>query len=129
VTTLELVGLWLAGAVAAYCLVILWAVYGRGAFQVVYNPVVGWLIRTLAPKMEATTIGARCFLASASTVLTADTVVHERFHSEQQWRKTPLTFIPRYFYQLARYGYGCHPMEEAARKAAGEPSECPGGFK
>jgi hypothetical protein len=114
----------LGAAVVAYVLLIYWLVFGRGAFQVVYNPVVGWLIRTLAPNMELTTIGARSYTFSASDVPTAQRVVHETFHYTNQWRVYPLTFLPRYFYELARYGYGCSPMEEAARKAAGEPSEC-----
>ena len=114
----------LGGAVAFYVLAILWLVYARGAFRVTYNPVVGFLIRTLSPNMECTTIGARCYLYSQSDVPTARRVAHERFHYTNQWRVYPLTFLPRYFYQLARYGYGCAPIEEEARRAAGEPSEC-----
>lgn len=114
-----------AGALLAYVLLVEWQVFGRGAFLVVYNPIVGWLIRFCSKDIEATTIGARCYMARPNTMLNASGLVHERFHYEQQWRAYPLTFLPRYFWLLALHGYGCHPMEEAARKAAGEPSECP----
>lgn len=121
-TALELVGLWLAGLAVVYIILIYWLVFGRGALQFVYNPVVGWLIRTIAPQVELMTVGARCYKYAAADVVTPQRVVHETFHFEKQWRVYPLTFLPRYFYELAQYGYNKMPMEQAARAAAGEPT-------
>jgi len=50
---------------------------------------------------------------------------HELFHIDQQWARWPLSFEFRYLWQAWRRGYGCNPFEEAARAAAGQPSECP----
>ena len=111
---------WVGGAWLGYALLVCWAVFWRGAFQVVYSPVVGVILRALTSGMEATTIGARCYLIQPGTALSADGRVHENFHYQQQWRVYPLTFIPRYFYEMIRYGYTTAPMEVAARKAAGE---------
>lgn len=47
-------------------------------------------------------------------------LAHERHHIGQFMRWGPL-FIPVYFLLAARYGYTNHPMERAARRAAGEP--------
>ena len=115
---------WLAGAWLIYAALILRAVYCRGAFQIVYNPVVAWILRVVGGgNILLCTVGARSYQC-ARFVTPIDVAIHERFHYEQQWRVYPLTFLPRYFVLLAVHGYGCHPMEEAARKAAGEPSEC-----
>ena len=110
----------LGGVWLAYAAVILWLVYGRGAFSVVYNPMIAPLIRGAG--MQAMTVGARCYLAHADARLTPSGLVHETFHYREQWRRRPLTFLPRYFFQLARYGYDKCPMENEARVAAGEPA-------
>jgi hypothetical protein len=47
-------------------------------------------------------------------------LVHERHHVRQYMAWGPL-FIPVYFVLGIPYGYRRHPMERAARRAAGEP--------
>lgn len=110
----------------AYVALITWAVFGRGEFAIVYDSTWGWILGHLAPHEECITIGARCYVYASTdlAVMTPQRKDHERFHYEEQWRKYPLTFIPRYYLQLIRYGYQCAPMEEDARKAAGEPMRC-----
>lgn len=110
------------GTLAAYMWLINWLVFGRGAFTICYSPFVGWVLRTFAPSMECITIGARCYLWDRNDPITEQRVTHEKFHYTNQWREYPLTFLPRYFYELWKYGYDKSPMENAARAAAGEPT-------
>ena len=102
-----------------YAVTIYWLVFWRGPFAVTYNPVIAWWLRRF--RMEAVTLGARVYLHRQNAVLSPSGYTHEEFHFKHQWRVTPLTFLPRYFYQLARFGYDQMEMEQAAREAAGEP--------
>lgn len=113
--------IWLAVLFVLYALTILYLVFARGAFRVVYDPFVGWCLRTFAGNIECITIGARCYTFSASDVLTDQRRLHEQFHYDHQWRRYPLTFLPRYWWELARFGYDKMPMEQDARAAGGEP--------
>lgn len=106
--------LWLAYAIAIF-----WLVFWRGPFAVTYSPFVAWWLRRL--KMEAITIGARVYLHRQNAVLSPSGFTHEEFHFTQQWRRRPLSFLPRYLWLLWRVGYDRHPDEQAARAAAGEP--------
>jgi hypothetical protein len=47
-------------------------------------------------------------------------LLHERHHIRQSMQWGPL-FIPIYLLLAVPYGYRRHPMERAARRAAGEP--------
>lgn len=107
----------LAGAIGyvAFCE---WLIFGRGPFRQVYDPFVARLLRWRG--MQAITIGPTCYLDFVTARLSPAGEVHERHHLLQQ-RATPLTFFPRYLYQLARYGYAKMPIEQEARAAAGEP--------
>lgn len=116
--------LFLVGALGvAYYMLIGWLVFFRGDFALAYNPLIGRLLDWFG--MEEITIGARCFICRelhlAGRTPTPQRLVHERFHYEKQWREYPWSFLPRYFYQLARYGYDKAPIENEARAAAGEP--------
>jgi hypothetical protein len=72
----------------------------------------------LMPKLHrvAVTVG---FVILAAEPLTGRLEVHERHHVGQFGVWGPL-FLPVYFLMAARYGYRRHPMEVAARRAAGE---------
>lgn len=110
--------------VAGYFALIRWLVFGRGEFQFVDNAFMAWVLCNFAGRMQCITIGARCYgwAKNWQIQLTPARRAHERFHFTHQWRAYPYTFLFRYYYQLARYGYDAHPMEEQARLAAGEPS-------
>ena len=105
--------------VIGYIWLVHWLVFGRGAFAVVYNPVIGWCVRRIG--MAACTIGARCYMATATTRMTITGYRHEEAHYVHQWCVRPYTFVPRYLYWLARVGYDQHPDEQEARLIAGEP--------
>jgi hypothetical protein len=53
-------------------------------------------------------------------------LAHERAHVRQAMVLGPL-FIPAYLVLAVPFGYLRHPMERAARRAAGEPDEGGGG--
>jgi hypothetical protein len=65
----------------------------------------------------AVTVG---FVILAAEPVTGRLEVHERHHVKQFAAWGPL-FIPAYVLLAAGYGYRRHPMEVAARRAAGEP--------
>jgi hypothetical protein len=64
----------------------------------------------------AMTIG---FVIVSAEPVEGTLLAHERHHIRQFMAWGPL-FIPVYFLLAARYGYRNHPMERAARRAAGE---------
>jgi hypothetical protein len=61
----------------------------------------------------------RGFVILAAEPVTGRLEVHERHHVKQFAAWGPL-FIPAYVLLAAGYGYRRHPMEVAARRAAGE---------
>lgn len=98
----------------AYYALCAWLVYGRGPFRLAYNPYIAWFIRRLG--MAAMTIGARGYVAHPSYLFgQVKLKAHEYVHY-QQWFRSPFTFLPRYLFRLARYGYRNHPDEIDARK-------------
>ena len=56
----------------------------------------------------------------ASVPLEGRLLAHERHHVRQAMAWGPL-FVPTYLVLAAAFGYRRHPMERAARRAAGEP--------
>jgi hypothetical protein len=73
----------------------------------------------LMPRLHRTalTLGT---VVIAARPLTGSLEVHERHHVRQFRAWGPL-FLPVYFLLSIPYGYRRHPMEVAARRAAGEP--------
>jgi hypothetical protein len=73
----------------------------------------------LMPRLHriAMTMG---FVILSAQPLEGRLLVHEQHHIRQFERLGPL-FGPVYFGLAIRYGYRRHPMERAARRAAGEP--------
>jgi hypothetical protein len=73
----------------------------------------------LMPRLHrvAMTMG---FVILSAQPLQGRLLVHEQHHIRQFERLGPL-FGPVYFGLAIRYGYRRHPMERAARRAAGEP--------
>ena len=65
----------------------------------------------------AMTIG---FVIVAAVPVQGRLLVHEQHHIRQYMAWGPL-FIPVYLIVAIPYGYRRHPMERAARRAAGEP--------
>ncbi|HJU57746.1 MAG TPA: hypothetical protein VJ774_03325 [Actinomycetota bacterium] len=65
----------------------------------------------------AMTVG---FVIVAAVPVEGTLLAHERHHIRQYARWGPL-FIPVYVMLAIPYGYRRHPMERAARRAAGEP--------
>jgi hypothetical protein len=65
----------------------------------------------------AMTVG---FVIVAAVPVEGTLLAHERHHIRQYSRWGPL-FIPVYLMLAIPYGYRRHPMERAARRAAGEP--------
>jgi hypothetical protein len=110
----------LLGCMFFYYLGIYWLVYGRGEFKVVYNPFMGWVLRTFLGGMEAIVLGARCYIYKADDPITPERIEHEKFHYTNQWLKYPYTFLFRYLYYKIRFGYGKNPIEQEARISAGE---------
>jgi hypothetical protein len=110
------------GLLALWDATMCWLVYWRGPFKQTYNPLVGWVIRKAG--MGAMTLGSTCYLDLPTSQLTPAGIIHETYHYEEQWKQWPLTFLPRYLIENLRKGYKCNGFEEAARKAAGQASEC-----
>ena len=67
----------------------------------------------------AMTVG---FVIVSGVPLEGRLLLHERHHIRQYMVWGPL-FIPAYLLLAVPYGYRRHPMERAARRAAGEPDE------
>lgn len=65
----------------------------------------------------AMTVG---FVIVAAVPVEGTLLAHERYHVRQYSRWGPF-FIPVYLALAIPYGYRRHPMERAARRAAGEP--------
>jgi hypothetical protein len=65
----------------------------------------------------AMTVG---FVIVSAVPVEGSLLVHERYHIRQYMVWGPL-FIPAYAVLAFGFGYRCHPMERAARRAAGEP--------
>ncbi|HJS27429.1 MAG TPA: hypothetical protein VJ913_09930 [Actinomycetota bacterium] len=65
----------------------------------------------------AMTVG---FVIVAAVPVEGTLLAHERYHIHQYARWGPF-FIPVYLVLAVPYGYRRHPMERAARRAAGEP--------
>jgi hypothetical protein len=66
---------------------------------------------------SAMTVG---FVILANVRVEGTLLAHERVHVRQSMLLGPL-FIPAYFGLALPFGYRRHPMERAARRAAGEP--------
>jgi hypothetical protein len=60
------------------------------------------------------------FVILSAQPLEGRLLVHEQHHI-RQFERLGLLFGPIYFGLAIRYGYRRHPMERAARRAAGEP--------
>ena len=71
----------------------------------------------LALHRVAMTVG---FVIVSARPLEGRLLAHEKHHVRQSMRLGPL-FIPAYLGLGVVYGYRRHPMERAARRAAGEP--------
>ena len=73
----------------------------------------------LMPRLHrvAMTVG---FVILAAEPVTGRLELHERHHVGQFAAWGPF-LVPAYFLLAARFGYRRHPMEIAARRAAGEP--------
>lgn len=109
-----------------------------GLLAIAYLVLVAWLVRQprevfyhtfWSPVFKALN-HRNCFtlynwtlLEDPGTQLTPDGRVHEDTHV-QQYHEYPVTFPFRYAWDILLHGYGCSRFEEAARKAAGEPSQC-----
>jgi hypothetical protein len=76
-------------------------------------------ITWIMPRLNRTamTVG---FVVLSAEPLEGRLLAHEQHHIEQFMRLGPL-FGPVYFGLAIVYGYHRHPMERAARRAAGEP--------
>jgi hypothetical protein len=72
-------------------------------------------------RRSAMTVG---FVILAAAPVEGRLLVHERHHIRQFMAWGPL-FIPVYFALAVPYGYRRHPMERAARRAAGEEPRVP----
>lgn len=70
-----------------------------------------------AANRSAMTIG---FVIVSGVPVQGKLLAHERHHVRQYMAWGPL-FIPVYLLLAIAYGYRRHPMERAARRAAGEP--------
>ena len=66
---------------------------------------------------HAMTLG---FVVVANVPVEGRLLAHERHHVRQAMAWGPL-FLPTYLLLSAAFGYRRHPMERAARRAAGEP--------
>jgi hypothetical protein len=73
----------------------------------------------LMPRLHRTAVTVGTVVIAARP-LTGSLELHERHHVRQFRAWGPL-FLPVYFLLSIRYGYRRHPMEVAARRAAGEP--------
>ena len=73
----------------------------------------------LMPRLHRTAVTVG-FVILAATPITGRLETHERHHVRQYSAWGPL-FLPVYLLLAAGFGYRRHPMEVAARRAAGEP--------
>jgi hypothetical protein len=76
---------------------------------------VTWLL----PRLHRTAVTVGSVIIAARPV-TGSLEAHERHHV-LQFRTWGPFFVPAYLLLSIRYGYRRHPMEVAARRAAGEP--------
>jgi len=76
------------------------------------------LIR-LMPRLHRTAVTVG-FVVLAATPVAGRLEAHERHHVRQYSAWGPL-FLPVYLVLAVAFGYRRHPMEVAARRAAGEP--------
>jgi hypothetical protein len=76
---------------------------------------VTWLLGRM--HRSAMTVG---FVILSNAPVRGTLLTHERAHVRQSMILGPL-FIPVYLLLAVPYGYRRHPMERAARRAAGEP--------
>lgn len=113
----------LVGALLLYVAFVRWRI--AQPHTIAYHRMVSPILRACAASdMAAITLWHTCYLLAPTVVLGPDGEVHERYHMTAQWDRWPYTFPVRYLWELIRHGYGCNQYEEAARKAAGEPSQC-----
>ena len=94
----------------------------------VYNSWMAWWLIRLCKGMVCTTLWHTAYEYKPEgtpgwTLLPAGKV-HERTHMDQ-WDRHPYLFPVLYACAMIRDGYKCNRYEIAARKAAGEPLECP----
>lgn len=117
--TYLLIAVLLLAAYGAFCH---WLIFRRGEFQFVYNGFIAWVLCNFMGRMQCITLGARCYgyAKNWQIQLTPQRRTHEKFHWYQQ-QNAPYTFFPRYLWLMVRYGYDKHPIEQDARRAAGEP--------
>jgi hypothetical protein len=80
---------------------------------------VTWLLR--AVNRTAMTLG---FVIVSSAPVEGRLLAHERHHIRQSMLWGPL-FVPAYLALAIPFGYRRHPMERAARRAAGEIQPVP----
>ncbi|MEP6476365.1 MAG: hypothetical protein ABJC60_03740 [Actinomycetota bacterium] len=73
----------------------------------------------LLPRLHRAAVTVGCVVISARPV-TGSLDAHERHHVRQLRAWGPF-FVPVYLLLSLVYGYRRHPMEVAARRAAGEP--------
>jgi hypothetical protein len=76
---------------------------------------VTWILAKM--HRSAMTVG---FVIVSSVRVRGTLLAHERAHVRQSMLLGPL-FIPTYVVLAVPFGYRRHPMERAARRAAGEP--------
>jgi hypothetical protein len=76
---------------------------------------VTWILSKM--HRAAMTVG---FVVVSNVRVDGSLLVHERAHVRQSMVLGPL-FIPAYVILAVPFGYRRHPMERAARRAAGEP--------
>lgn len=76
---------------------------------------VTWILQRM--DRVAMTVG---FVIVSAVPVEGSLLVHERYHIRQYMVWGPL-FIPAYAVLAIGFGYRRHPMERAARRAAGEP--------
>lgn len=76
---------------------------------------VSWMLQRM--DRVAMTVG---FVIVSAVPVEGSLLVHERHHIRQYMEWGPL-FIPVYLLLALGFGYRRHPMERAARRAAGEP--------
>ncbi|HEY3264288.1 MAG TPA: hypothetical protein VGK12_03935 [Actinomycetota bacterium] len=74
-----------------------------------------WLLARM--RRSAMTVG---FVIVSNAPVEGALLAHERAHVRQSMVLGPL-FIPAYLVLAVPFGYRRHPMERAARRAAGEP--------
>jgi len=112
----------LLALLAVYMGVVEWRM--RRPYEIRYGAVMSPLLRQmLGSSRPCTTLWHTCYVHDRTTTLNRGGWIHERYHMTAQWDRWPYSFPIRYLWEM-RHGYGCNKFEEAARLAAGEPSEC-----